>query len=89
MPMWMVAVSVLATSQSAATFLGGPYMGYRGDLSYFATNIGAFIAVIIVVFLIPKFYQNNVYTVYELLEKKIGPRAKQHADIMYLFGSVV
>ena len=44
MPMWMVSISVLATSQSAATFLGGPDMGYRGDLSYLATNIGAFIA---------------------------------------------
>jgi SSS family transporter len=89
MPMWMVAISVLATSQSAATFLGGPDMGYRGDLSYLATNMGAFIAALLVaVYLIPKFYQNNVYTVYELLEQKIGPSAKKHAGMMYLFGRV-
>ena len=89
MPMWMVSISVLATSQSAATFLGGPDMGYRGDLSYLATNIGAFIAALFVAFyLIPKFYQYKVFTVYELLEQKIGPRAKKHAGIMYLFGRV-
>ena len=89
MPVWMVSISVLATSQSAATFLGGPDMGYRGDLSYLATNIGAFIAALFVAFyLIPKFYQYKVFTVYELLEQKIGPRAKKHAGIMYLFGRV-
>ncbi|PCI60221.1 MAG: sodium:solute symporter [Gammaproteobacteria bacterium] len=89
MPMWMVAISVLATSQSAATFLGGPDMGYRGDLSYLATNIGAFIAAFFVaIYLIPKFYQYKVFTVYELLEQQIGPKAKKHAGIMYLFGRV-
>ena len=89
MPMWMVSISVLATSQSAATFLGGPDMGYRGDLSYLATNIGAFIAAFFVAFyLIPKFYQYKVFTVYELLEQQIGPKAKKHAGIMYLFGRV-
>lgn len=89
MPMWMVSISVLATSQSAATFLGGPDMGYRGDLSYLATNVGAFIAAFFVaVYLIPKFYQYKVFTVYELLEQQIGPKAKKHAGIMYLFGRV-
>jgi len=89
MPTWMVAISVLATSQSAATFLGGPDQGYRGDLSYLATNIGAFIAAYFVaVLLIPKFYQYKVYTVYELLERRIGPLAKKYAGLMYLFGRV-
>ena len=87
MPVWMVSISVLATSQSAATFLGGPDMGYRGDLSYLSTNIGAFVAVFFVAyFLIPKFYQYKVFTVYELLEQQIGSRAKKQAGLMYLFG---
>ena len=88
-PTWMVAISVLATSQSAATFLGGPDQGYQGDLSYLATNIGALIAAILVsIILIPKFYQNKVFTVYELLEKRIGSSAKKQAGLMYLFGRV-
>jgi len=31
MPYWLVAVSVIATTQSAATFLGGPDQGYGGN----------------------------------------------------------
>lgn len=89
MPVWVVAVSVLATSQSAATFLGGPDMGFRGNLSYLATNIGALIATFIVIrFLLPRYYQLKVTTVYELLEQRFGATAKDHAGKMYLFGRV-
>jgi SSS family transporter len=89
MPVWLVAISVLATSQSAATFLGGPDQGYRNDLSYLATNIGAFIAAMVVAaYLIPKFYQHKVATVYELLESRFGATAKKQAGFMYLFGRI-
>ncbi|WP_394175857.1 sodium:solute symporter [Thalassotalea litorea] len=89
MPVFLVAVSVLATSQSAATFLGGPDQGYRNDLSYLATNIGAFIAAFFVaIYLIPKFYQHKVTTVYELLSQRFGENAHKQAGIMYLFGRI-
>ncbi|MDF2176673.1 sodium:solute symporter [Aliiglaciecola sp. CAU 1673] len=89
MPVWMVAISVLATSQSAATFLGGPEQGYRSDLSYLATNIGAMIAALLVAYwLIPKFYALRVTTVYELLEQRFGAGAKSQASLLYLFGRV-
>ena len=87
MPVWVVAVSVLATSQSAATFLGGPDMGFRGNLSYLASNIGALIAAFLVMaLLLPRYYQLKVTTVYELLERRFGASAKDHAGKMYLFG---
>ncbi len=89
MPIWVVALSVLATSQSAATFLGGPDLGFSGNLSYLATNIGAFIAVYVVIkFLLPRYYELKVTTVYELLETRFGLSAKDHAGKMYLFGRV-
>lgn len=87
MPIWLVGISVLATSQSAATFLGGPDQGYRGDLSYLATNLAGFIAAIFVAyFLMPKFYKQKVFTVYELLEQRFGERAKYQAGTVYLIG---
>jgi len=89
MPIWLVAISVLATAQSAATFLGGPDQGYRADLSYLATNIGTILAAVFVAkYLIPKFYQYKVTTVYELLEYRFGEQAKKQAGLMYLFGRV-
>ena len=40
MPTWAVAISILATSLSAATFVGVPELAYTGDLTYLSANLG-------------------------------------------------
>lgn len=87
MPIWTVSISVLATSQSAATFLGGPDQGYRGDLTYITSNIAGLIAAVFVAkFLLPRFYALKAFTVYELLGSRFGDNAKYQAGMVYLFG---
>ncbi len=87
MPMLAVAISVLATSQSAATFLGGPESSYKGDLTFLGFYISAFLAVIFVAkVLVPKFYAVNAITVYEYLEYRYGESSKRYAGIMFLIG---
>jgi len=89
MPIWLVAISVLATAQSAATFLGGPDQGYRSNLTYLATNLGTILAAVFVAkVMIPRFYALKVTTVYELLEVRFGEMTKKRAGAMYLFGRV-
>ena len=86
-PMFAVAMSVLATSQSAATFLGGPEYSYGKDLTFIGFYFSAFLAVIFVAYvLIPKFYAIKAVTVYELLEVRYGEKAKKQAGIMFLIG---
>lgn len=89
MPMWAVAISVLATSQSAATFVGGPAKAYRSDLTYLMGSLGGLIAVIIVaIFFIPAFYRRKVTSVYELLGQEISSTAQLAASGMFLIGRV-
>ncbi len=86
-PMFAVAMSVLATSQSAATFLGGPEYSYGKDLTFIGFYFSAFLAVLFVSkVLIPRFYAINAVTVYELLEIRYGESAKKQAGIMFLIG---
>ncbi len=86
-PMFAVAISVLATSQSAATFLGGPEYSYGKDLTFLGFYFSAFLAVIFVAkVLIPRFYAINAVTVYELLEHRYGESAKKQAGVMFLIG---
>ena len=86
-PMFAVAISVLATSQSAATFLGGPEYSYGKDLTFIGFYFSAFLAVIFVArVLIPRFYAINAVTVYELLEHRYGEKAKKQAGVMFLIG---
>ncbi len=87
MPMLAVAISVLATSQSAATFLGGPESSYKGDLTFLGFYVSAFLAVVFVAkVLVPKFYAVNAITVYEYLEYRYGESSKRYAGVMFLVG---
>ncbi len=87
MPYWLVAVSVIATTQSAATFLGGPDQGYGGNYTYLAVNLAALLGSIFVAkVLIPRFYAYKVTTVYELLQERYGDGAMRSAGGMYIIG---
>ncbi len=88
-PIWLVAVSVLSTTQSAATFLGAPDYGYRGDYTYLTSYLGPLIAAFLISrFLIPRFYAEGVTTVYELLRSRFDATAMRAAGGMYLIGRV-
>ncbi len=89
MPGWLIAFSVLATTQSAATFLGGPDFGYRADYTYLAGSLGAVLSsVIVAMVLLPRFYALNVTTVYELLDQRYGKLALRSSSAMYLVGRI-
>lgn len=88
-PTWLVAVSVLSTVQSAATFLGVPDYSYRSDYTYLTGVLGALLAALFVGrVLIPRFYEARVSTVYELLEVRFGATARRAAGAMYLVGRI-
>ena len=90
MPTWAVAISVLATALSAATFVGGPQLGYLGRTSYLLTNIGGLLAVCIVGFwFIPAFYRTGVTSVYELVGHRFGGQAQRAASGMFMLGRLL
>lgn len=88
-PTWLVAVSVLSTVQSAATFLGVPDNSFRGNYTYLTSVIGALLGAWFVArVLIPRFYAIGATTVYELLEQRFDVRARKAAGAMYLVGRI-
>ncbi len=90
MPGWAVAISLLATAQSAATFIGGPQHSYRGSLVYLSTNIGGLLgAMIVVIWFVPAFYRAQVATPYQLLERRFGHGAVLATSWAYVIGRVL
>lgn len=88
-PSWLVAISVLSTVQSAATFLGVPDNSFRGNFTYLGGVLAALIAAWIVAHvLIPRFYALKVTTVYELLETRFDATARRAAAVIYLVGRI-
>lgn len=90
MPSWAVAVSIVATSLSAVTFIGAPAESYGGNLTYLATNIGMILAAIVVAAVfIPAFYRSDSSSIYELLGTRFGPAARKGASMTFLIGRVL
>lgn len=90
MPWWAVAVSIVATSMSAVSFIGVPESSYAGDITYLSTNLGMIIAAVVVATVfVPAFYRAGVTSIYNLLERRYGPAASMAASLGYLSGRVL
>ncbi|WP_423142048.1 sodium:solute symporter family transporter [Parablastomonas sp. CN1-191] len=88
-PTWLVAISMLSTVQSAATFLGVPDSSYRGSYVYLGGVLASLLAAWIVAnVLVPRFYALKVTTVYELLEARFDARARKAAAGMFIVGRI-
>jgi SSS family solute:Na+ symporter len=88
-PVWLVAISVLSTTQSAATFLGAPDTSYRGDYTYLTTYAGALLGAMLTGrVLVPRLYALGATTCYELLDARFDRKAMRAAGAMYLVGRV-
>lgn len=89
-PWWAAGVSVVATSLSAASFIGVPQQSYLGDLTYISINIGMVIAsVVIAVLFIPAFYAAKVQSIYQYLSIRMGAGAGTASSVMFLAGRVM
>lgn len=90
MPVWAVALSIVATSLSVATFVGAPQYSFTGDLTYLSLNIGVFIAAIVVatVFL-PKLYASGTVTIYGFIDQRFGEPSRLATSAMFLLGRLL
>src|SRR5512136_3346578 len=85
-PWWAVMASIIAAETSAATFLGMPAEGFstRG-LTYVQLTMGLILGRILVghIFLKP-YYVYRVYTVYDFLAIRFGPRSRNYVSALFL-----
>lgn len=90
MPTWAVAISIVATSLSAATFVGVPDASFKGDLSYLILNAGGILAVLVVaVLFIPRLYRAGTVTIYGYLDQRYGQGAMIAVSVMFLLGRML
>src|SRR6185369_12304543 len=90
-PWWAVLASIIAAETTAATFLGVPAEGYRTrSILYAQVTLGTILARVIVAYLFIKpYYQYNVYSVYELLEKRFGSRTRFAGSLVFLITRIL
>jgi SSS family transporter len=86
----LVAMSLVATALSGATFLGGPEQSYRGDLTYLIGQVAEVIAIVLVAFVfLPRYYKARVTTVYEIIGARYGGGAQRTVSGVFMMGRVL
>src|SRR5712692_5356709 len=74
-PWWALAFSIVATETSTLTIIGTPALAYTGNMAFLQLVFGYLLGrVLIVLLLLPRYFRGEVFTAYELIERRFGAR---------------
>src|SRR6478609_9742596 len=87
LPWWAIMGSIVATETSTATFLSVPGLSFSegGDLRFLQLAMGFCLGrIIVVVVLLPLYFRGQLFSAYEVLDKRFGVATKRVASLMFL-----
>ncbi|MGK7942396.1 MAG: sodium:solute symporter [Crocosphaera sp.] len=85
LPWWAVGLSIIATSFSAASLLGGPGEGYNHGFLYLQLQLGDLIGYSLVILLfVPFFVGFKLTTAYEYLERRFDAKTRSFGSLCFL-----
>src|SRR6185436_5941821 len=90
---WVISLSIVATETSTLTLIGVPAIAFAtyarpeqgGNLAYLQVVAGYIVARVLIAWLfIPAYFQGEMLTAYELLQRRFGTRAKHFTASLFL-----
>src|SRR3954469_13624853 len=74
---WAIALSIVAAATSTLTIISIPGLGYETNLAFLQLVFGYLLArIIICLIFIPQYFRGEMFTAYELIERRFGPRLR-------------
>jgi len=74
-PWWAIALSIVSAETSTLTIIGTPTLAFAGNFGFLQVVIGYLLArIVISVLFLPQYFRGEMYTAYELIERRFGPR---------------
>ena len=90
---WMaVCGSIIATEVSAVTFIIVPMIVFapKGNFTYLQLAIGTILARFIIgIFFVPEFYRKEIYSPYQYMGNKLGPRVNYLTSLIFFIGAIL
>ncbi|MEE8526345.1 MAG: sodium:solute symporter [Thermoanaerobaculia bacterium] len=85
LPWWLILCSIVATETSTVTFLSIPGFAYEHDLTWLQIPLGFVLGrFAVVLLLLPQYFKGELYTSYEVLDRRFGGATKQTASVMFI-----
>ena len=76
-PWWAISLSIVAAETSTLTIISIPGLAYDSNLTFLQVVMGYVIGRIIISFvLLPQYFRGELYTAYQLIERRFGPELR-------------
>src|SRR6478672_11157467 len=84
-PWWAIALSIVAAETSTLTIISIPGVAYDGNLTFLQVVMGYVLGRVIISFvLLPHYFRGDLYTAYQLIEKRFGPNLRLLTSGLFL-----
>ncbi len=72
-PWWAIALSIVAAETSTLTIISIPGLAYDTNLTFLQVVMGYIVGRVVISFvLLPQYFKGDLYTAYELIERRFG-----------------
>ena len=76
-PWWAIALSIVAAETSTLTIISIPGLAYDSNLTFLQLVMGYVVGRVIICFvLLPQYFRGELYTAYQLIERRFGPELR-------------
>ena len=84
-PWWAIALSIVAAETSTLTIISIPGLAYDTNLTFLQVVLGYLVGRVIISFiLLPHYFRGDLYTAYQLIERRFGPRLRSLTAGLFL-----
>lgn len=84
-PWWAIALSIVAAETSTLTIISIPGLAYDTNLTFLQVVLGYLVGRIIISFvLLPHYFRGDLYTAYELMERRFGRQLRSLTAGLFL-----
>ena len=74
---WAIALSIVAAETSTLTIISIPGLAYETNLAFLQLVFGYLLArIIICIIFIPQYFRGEMFTAYEFIERRFGPKLR-------------
>ena len=84
-PWWAIALSIVSAETSTLTVIGTPRIAFEGNFGLLQLVMGYLLArIVISTLFLPAYFRGELYTAYELMRIRFGPRIRRLTAALFL-----
>ncbi|MDX2266512.1 MAG: sodium:solute symporter, partial [Bryobacter sp.] len=77
-PWWAIGFSIVSAETSTLTVIGTPALSFQGNFGFLQVVLGYLLArILIATLFLPQYFRGEMYTAYELMLRRFGPRIRR------------